>query len=459
MDYQEQYQNYLAQAMAALEKACGRFLPEESEVCRAARYSLMGGGKRIRAVLVLSVCDMLGGSMQAAQQFAAAVEMLHCYSLIHDDLPCMDNDDLRRGRPSCHKAFSEATAMLAGDVLLTEAFETVANAPADASVCVQAARALGAGAGSRGMVYGQELDLKYEALAATEDQLRLIHRNKTGALINAAIQMGAAAAKADEAQCRALEQYAYGLGLVFQIVDDVLDVTSTPEQLGKPIGSDSENGKTTFVTLYGAEGAMKLAHDLNQETCTELHRNFGEKAAFLEQLAQQLLVRKTKNNPYRIRKKIMQLIQNILSFNQILTVSLLGWLVAQVLKTIINFILLGKFQLERMWGDGGMPSAHSATVCAMVIATGRCVGVDSAIFAVASVVAIITMHDAMGVRHETGEQAKVLNQMIDQWIEVSEKNAPFLQNMHLKEMVGHTPLQVVAGVLVGAAVGFLYPLA
>ena len=252
MDYQEQYQNYLAQAMAALETACGRFLPEESEVCRAARYSLMGGGKRIRAVLVLSVCDMLGGSMQAAQQFAAAVEMLHCYSLIHDDLPCMDNDDLRRGRPSCHKAFSEATAMLAGDVLLTEAFETVANAPADASVCVQAARALGAGAGSRGMVYGQELDLKYGAL----------------------------------------EQYAYGLGLVFQIVDDVLDVTSTPEQLGKPIGSDSENGKTTFVTLYGAEGAMKLAHDLNQETCTELHRNFGEKAAFLEQLAQQLLVRK-----------------------------------------------------------------------------------------------------------------------------------------------------------------------
>lgn len=216
MDYQEQYQNYLAQAMAALEKACGRFLPEESEVCRAARYSLMGGGKRIRAVLVLSVCNMLGGSMQAAQQFAAAVEMLHCYSLIHDDLPCMDNDDLRRGRPSCHKAFSEATAMLAGDVLLTEAFETVANAPADASVCVQAARALGAGAGSRGMVYGQELDLKYEALAATEDQLRLIHRNKTGALINAAIQMGAAAAKADEAQCRALEQYAYGLGLVFR---------------------------------------------------------------------------------------------------------------------------------------------------------------------------------------------------------------------------------------------------
>ena len=130
----------------------------------------------------------------------------------------------------------------------------------------------------------------------------------------------------------------------------------------------------------------------------------------------------------------MQFIYEILSFNRILTVSLLAWFVAQVLKTLINFILLGKFQLERMWGDGGMPSAHSATVCAMVIATARCEGIDSAIFAVACVVAIITMHDAMGVRHETGEQAKVLNQMIDQWIEVSEKNAPFLQNMHLKEI-------------------------
>ena len=154
----------------------------------------------------------------------------------------------------------------------------------------------------------------------------------------------------------------------------------------------------------------------------------------------------------------MQIIRDVLSFNQILTVSILSWFIAQVLKTIINFILLGKFQLERMWGDGGMPSAHSATVCAMAVAAGRTAGMDSAIFAVACVVAIITMHDAMGVRHETGEQAKVLNQMIDQWIDVSEKNAPFLQNMHLKEMVGHTPLQVVAGFLVGVAVGFLYPI-
>ena len=293
MEYKAQYEAYLAQASKALDAACGQFLPETSEVCRAARYSLLGGGKRIRAVLVLSVCDLLGGDKAAAGQFAAAVEMLHCYSLIHDDLHCMDNDDLRRGRPSCHKAFDEATAMLAGDVLLTEAFEVVANAPASAQACVRAARALGAGAGSRGMVYGQELDLKYEALAATEDQLRLIHRNKTGALINAAVQMGAAAAEADTETCRVLEAYTYGLGLVFQIVDDVLDVTSTPEQLGKPIGSDSENGKTTFATLYGVQGAMDLAQKLNAETCAQLHSHFGTKAAFLEQLAQQLLVRKS----------------------------------------------------------------------------------------------------------------------------------------------------------------------
>ena len=155
----------------------------------------------------------------------------------------------------------------------------------------------------------------------------------------------------------------------------------------------------------------------------------------------------------------MQLIRDVLNLNPILTVALLAWFVTQVLKTLINFILLGKFQLERMWGDGGMPSAHSATVCAMVIATARSEGFSSAIFAVAAVVAIITMHDAMGVRRETGEQAKVLNKMIEQWIDVTEKNAPFLQNMHLKEMVGHTPLQVLAGFVVGCVVGALYPMA
>ena len=219
-----------------------------SKVDEAMEYSLMAGGKRIRPILLMAAAEAVGSKGYNYLPVACGLEMIHTYSLIHDDLPCMDNDDMRRGKPSCHKAFGESTAMLAGDVLLTEAFEAVAGASAPASVCVHAAQALGAGAGSRGMVYGQELDLKYEALAATEEQLRLIHRHKTGALINAAIQMGGAAAQADEIQRKALEAYAYGIGLVFQVVDDVLDVTGTAEQLGKPIGSDSENGKATFVT-------------------------------------------------------------------------------------------------------------------------------------------------------------------------------------------------------------------
>lgn len=293
MDYHQQYEEYLGRARQALDRACERYLPEESEVCRAARYSLLGGGKRIRAVLVLSVCEMLGGDGAAAEAFAAAVEMLHCYSLIHDDLPCMDDDDLRRGRPSCHKAFGEATALLAGDVLLTEAFEAVANAPADPLVCVRAAQALGLGAGSRGMVYGQELDLKYEVLHPTEEQLRLIHRNKTGALINAAVQMGAAAACATPDQCHTLEKFAYGLGLVFQIVDDVLDVTGDAAQLGKPVGSDAENEKTTFVTLCGVEPAMALARQINEDCCSALKAAFGPRSAFLVEMAGALLERRS----------------------------------------------------------------------------------------------------------------------------------------------------------------------
>lgn len=292
-NYEIRYRAYLDRVNAALERACGQFLPLESQVCQAARYSLLGGGKRIRGVLTLSVCDLLGGSAAAAESFAAAVEMLHCYSLIHDDLPCMDDDDLRRGRPACHKAFGEATALLAGDVLLTEAFEAVASADAPPEAVVRAARALSAGAGSRGMVYGQELDLKYEVQAAAEAQLRQIHRGKTGALINAAVQMGAAAAGADPETCQALERYAYGIGLVFQIVDDVLDVTSSPEQLGKPVGSDDGNGKTTFATLYGPEQALALARSINQETCDALRAALGPKAEFLTELADRLLVRQS----------------------------------------------------------------------------------------------------------------------------------------------------------------------
>ena len=291
-NYEARYQSYLQRAEAALSVAADEFLPAESTVCQAARYSLLGGGKRVRAILVLAVAELLHGDLAAAEKFSAAVEMLHCYSLIHDDLPCMDNDDYRRGRPSCHKQFGETTATLAGDVLLTEAFDAILQSGADAKVCADAARALAVGSGSRGMVYGQELDIYWEVRQPDREMLDQIHHYKTGALINAAVQMGAAAAQADADTCNVLARYAFDLGLVFQIVDDVLDVTATSEELGKPIGSDAENGKVTFASLYGVEGAMKLAEKINQETCTIMAERFGDEADFLITLAQQLLTRK-----------------------------------------------------------------------------------------------------------------------------------------------------------------------
>ena len=290
MDMPE-YARYQKLAEDRLQALCEIYLPEDSQVCRAARYSLLGGGKRVRAVLVLAVCDMLGGDVEAASWLAGAVEMLHAYSLIHDDLPCMDDDDFRRGRPSCHKQFGEATALLAGDALLATAFDVIGDAPLSAQAGANAVQALAHGAGARGMVLGQELDIAWEGKPASDEVLRRIHRNKTGALINAAVQMGAVAADGSAEQRQALENFAYGLGLVFQIVDDVLDVTSTAEQLGKPIGSDAENGKTTFATLYGPEGAQRLAQQVNEQACAALD-GFGSRAVFLRRMAGALLERK-----------------------------------------------------------------------------------------------------------------------------------------------------------------------
>ncbi len=292
ISYSEQYEKYLSLVNKNLEDLAQKHLPESSAVCKAARYSLFSGGKRVRAILAMAVCDMLGGDLNIAAQAASAVEMLHCYSLIHDDLPCMDNDDFRRGKPSCHKAFGEGTAVLAGDLLQTEAFAILANMQTSEIICAKAVQALAQGIGSQGMIYGQELDLHFETVKATETQLREIHKAKTGALINAAVQLGAICANADEKQRADLSEYAYALGLVFQIIDDVLDETSTWEELGKPIGSDAQNGKTTFVSLYGIDGANKLAQDYNINSTQKLLANFGEKAQFLAELSEKLLVRR-----------------------------------------------------------------------------------------------------------------------------------------------------------------------
>ena len=278
-----------------IEKALDRFLPETDALYKtvtdAMRYSLLNGGKRVRAVLALEFCKLCGGTEEEAMPFACAVEMVHAYSLIHDDLPCMDNDDMRRGRPSCHRQFDEATALLAADALVTAAFEAVANAPLPAESRAEAAAVLAKAAGARGMLYGQELDKRFEREPAGEAQLLELHRHKTGALILAAVQMGCAAAADAGAVRTPLEQYASEIGLVFQIVDDVLDVTSDAATLGKPIGSDAENGKTTFVSLYGLDGARRLAAQHNDAALAAL-APLGEAADFLRQLACGLLERR-----------------------------------------------------------------------------------------------------------------------------------------------------------------------
>ncbi len=293
MNYEERYRQYVADAEAALKRQAYRCLRKDSAVSDAARYSLFGKGKRVRAVLCLAVCEMLNGSPELAECYAAGVEMLHCYSLIHDDLPCMDDDDLRRGRPSCHKAYGEATALLAGDALLTAAFEALSAARGTARQNVQAVQLLSRAAGANGMVWGQEQDLYYEAHAALvgEEQLKAIHRSKTGELIRAAALLGAIAANADGRQCEAVGEYAEAVGMVFQIMDDVLDVTATEQELGKPIGSDAENGKTTFVTLYGAERSRQIAQELTQDACAKLQKTFGGQSLFLCMLADRLLHR------------------------------------------------------------------------------------------------------------------------------------------------------------------------
>lgn len=292
MTYEDRYRAYRERVERTLEMVLCEIFPKHSQVSEAARYSLLGGGKRVRAVLCLAVCELLCGDIELAARYASAVEMLHCYSLIHDDLPCMDDDDYRRGRPSCHKAYGEATAMLAGDALLTAAFETLASAPqASDQQSAQACTALARAAGARGMIRGQELDLYYERATATDKDLREVHRKKTGMLISAAALLGAIAANAFDSDKREIEQYAFDIGLAFQMVDDVLDVCATTEQLGKPAHSDEAKGKTTFVTLYGTERTMEMASELTKRAADRIGELFGDKGVFLQELAWSLIKR------------------------------------------------------------------------------------------------------------------------------------------------------------------------
>lgn len=234
------------------------------------RYSTMAGGKRLRPFLVLEFCRLFGGSVEEAMPFACALELLHTYSLIHDDLPCMDNDVLRRGKPTNHVVYGEATALLAGDALLTLALETAAsNDRIDPADALAAVRLLASRAGVDGMVGGQQLDLIGETTQYSEAILRLMQEKKTGCLIEASCLLGvyAAGKRSDRQATEAASAYAAAVGLAFQITDDILNVIGDEKQLGKSVHSDSANHKTTFMTYYSVEEAYKLTERLTTEAC------------------------------------------------------------------------------------------------------------------------------------------------------------------------------------------------
>ena len=283
------------QYLSRIEEALASYLPAkdclQKDVIEAMEYSLLAGGKRIRPTLTLEFCRVCGGDVQAAMPFACAVEMIHSYSLIHDDLPCMDNSDLRRGRPANHIQYGEDIALLAGDGLLTLAFE-IALSPesiklAGAQRGAEAARLLAKAAGAEGMVGGQVIDLQHENQRAPIEVLLEMDRKKTGALIQAAAQMGCAVAGADQKQREAAVEYAACVGLAFQIRDDILDVISDPETLGKPVGSDDKNEKSTYVSLLGMEKAQQLVNELTRQAESALSA-FSEDTAFLREFAQSL---------------------------------------------------------------------------------------------------------------------------------------------------------------------------
>ena len=253
------------------------YLDEYKVIFDSMRYSVENGGKRVRPLLTLLFCDACGGDVEKALPLADAVEYIHTYSLIHDDLPCMDNDDFRRGKPSNHKVYGEAFALLAGDGLLTAAFERITDCQKaglySADVAVNAIFTLSHLAGSRGMIGGQVIDLLNENRTDVEfDNLKLMDNLKTGALIEAACVMGCIAAEADEEKIKAASEFAQKIGLAFQIKDDILDVTSTLEKLGKMAGSDAQNGKSTYVTLLGVEECQKLVDKLTDEAMSALDK-------------------------------------------------------------------------------------------------------------------------------------------------------------------------------------------
>lgn len=276
-----------------LERALPARIPGGERLLDAMSYSLLGAGKRVRPILVYASAEAVNGDMQAAlvDACACAVECMHAYSLIHDDLPAMDDDDLRRGEPTCHIAFDEATAILAGDALQCLAFETLLNVDAPATQVVAVARELGRASGATGMVVGQAIDLGAVDTSPSMDLLEQMHVHKTGALIEAAVIMGAVASGIEERKTlRALRTFAKAVGLSFQVQDDILDVTSDTASLGKRTGADQERNKPTYVSLLGLDEAKRKAQQLHEEAIDAL-AGFGSKAGILRDLSAYIVQR------------------------------------------------------------------------------------------------------------------------------------------------------------------------
>lgn len=271
-------------------------LDESGRLNEAIAYSLLSGGKRLRPILVLLASDACGGDREQALPAACAIEMVHTYSLVHDDLPAMDDDDLRRGRPTCHNQFDEATAILVGDALLTRAFEVLATEVSPPEVATACCADLASAAGSQGMVGGQQADLEAERADvecdATDalERLESIHRRKTGRLITSALTMGGRIAGATSKQLECLENYGSRVGLAFQIADDLLDVTGTREKMGKNVRKDAEIGKLTYPSLLGEAESRRRAADL-VAAARESLEPFGERAHGLDELARFVLER------------------------------------------------------------------------------------------------------------------------------------------------------------------------
>lgn len=290
-------QEYLAEQVTAVDRALERWLPAEavapSSIHRAMRYSLFAGGKRIRPILAIAAAHAVSEHPAHVEDFAATLELIHTYSLIHDDLPALDNDDLRRGRPTCHKMFGEAMAILAGDALLTLAFEVLSRLNGiDPARKIRLVEELSRAAGTvRGMIGGQVCDIEGERQTPTAELLESIHTAKTGALLRASVRMGAIYAGASETQLAALSAYGEHVGLAFQIIDDVLDIEQPSEALGKTAGKDQAQQKITFPAVYGLERSREMAEEQRLAAHNSL-RPFGERAERLRQIGDFIVQRK-----------------------------------------------------------------------------------------------------------------------------------------------------------------------